>query len=534
MKLAGTLKLEIIKPLDCSWDEAGGRMRAMRRALAAALNETQRRVWPDLQDSLEAFRAGRKDEGVASKQAALGKVRKILKEAWNRQLARDEEWRAKNGVKRCERDAVPVLDCIASETEKQLSSRWEGDHLKALLKLEDSVPSFRGGQTVYAEARHCSVEGKPDEAVLAFPLWQGGSNATRFAVAPVGGSARALWNKLVVDAAGRKELTELERAAKSKDPIVKERAALELEERASIKLGRVGFHYDERRRKWFALLSWTQHIPDGHRELQAAACNFGSNVFVQAVAEDGEDFKDPGADILAVRARFRARRRSIQQSLRFSGTGARGRGSKRRNLPITKIDDAEQRWCKTRIRHLACTLIKWCLRHRVSELYLEDLKGLREDFERQTDGSADSQVKRLIHSWPFYETQQAIEYEALQTGGRVRVLYKKAVGVSRRCPECGHEEPDNVKVIDRSGGAPELLRPNPSGGEPLRYRQVLRESWFECKACSCKGPGDVVACCNHLADVGKSNALYKRQEKARKRVSKIRERVGSAASSASE
>src|SRR5690606_38672855 len=114
--------------------------------------------------------------------------------------------------------------------------------LKDLIAGRSSLPSWRAGATFSARSRTCRIEGKPDEARLAFPLWATGAKATVFAVAPCGGSARALWTKLVRDFGRREDIVALEQIVKNKrEPqTARDEAARRLEAMAACKLGRVG------------------------------------------------------------------------------------------------------------------------------------------------------------------------------------------------------------------------------------------------------------------------------------------------------
>lgn len=529
MKHSGALKLEIIKPLNCTWDEAGQRMRAMSFTLGRALNMTQRELWPLLNDSLEAVRDGDNASATVKKNKAWANSRKLLKQHWLKAMQEYAEFRK---YRENHPSVAPVLDCIASETEQQIKAKWNGEPYKEMLQGKRSVPSWRTPTPFYAEARHCSVSGGPDQAVLSFPLWGAGAKATRFAVAPCGGNARALWNNLQKDYANRAKVIELQRVAKGpskKDlakmtpaqqrqaAVEKQRAEFALEDTSTHKLGAVGIKYDRKKRKWYALISYTQFKRDLWKsDGQAAAVNFGVNNFLQAYAEDGYDFSYRGEDIVVTRSRFQSMRRSIQNSMRFFGSGAQGRGVKRRELAMTKRQGAEQRWTQTKIRTIAYKLIAWCERHHINELYLEDLKGMRDEFEQKTEGQAHEQIKRYIHSWPWYETAMAIERQANEVG-TVKVFRKSARYVSQRCPGCGHTSPENISITTRQGLNKDLLMPA-HGGRTIRYRAVENYTRFECQSCGLKADGDLVACANHLTDVGKTHCLHKRQEAARKRV----------------
>jgi hypothetical protein len=539
MKRAGTLKLEIIKPRDEPWQRVSRRLHALRSALPLALNFALRDVFPAAMAQLESAL-----EKTPADQKWQNDVRKRLAFHWSRQLERRRDYDLKKYPDADATVYAPVGDVLCSETSDHIVSRFKGEHFKALLGGRAGVPTFEGGgKAFFSEGRKCELTGTVDEARISFPLWGSGKSATWFVVAACGGSARVLLGRLLGDAGLRTDVVALERAAKAKLPkdgppkaladakAERERAAHALEEMGAIKLGKVGIKFDERKRKWFVLASWSESAPDRYAAGQAAACNFGARVAIQAMAEDGTTWERSGADVLAMRDRFRARRCALAKAKRCHGSGSRGHGKKRRELPMTRIANAEQRWIQNWIRTTAADFSGWCRTHRVSDVYLEDLSGVRESFERATGGDAPEQMKRLLHEWPYYQTQQAVERRLSEFS--IRVHYKSTRGVSTRCPArkadgtpCGCDSPDNVTSVEVAGQVKAIKN---SAGELELFKRVERRSRFRCVECGLFAMGDVIACANHLLDVGKTHALEKMQDKARERSKIARGSVGKVA-----
>ena len=114
-------------------------------------------------------------------------------------------------------------------------------------------------------------------------------------------------------------------------------------------------------------------------------------------------------------------------------------------------------------------------------MYIEDLTGIREAFERATGEKAHEEVKRRIHSWPFHETALAIELEGAQRN--IRVHRKSARYVSQRCPDCTHTAPENVQEIQIPGiplyikpvGANRWVSGHKAGRDGKLYRRVQRD-----------------------------------------------------------
>lgn len=531
MKIGGTLKVEIVDAVGVDIRDIRQRFHAMRSTLPLALNFAFRDVYPAAMGQLEDIMNGEK-----ASEAWQNDVRKRLRHHWTLRLEGRKVFRAKNreakGASQVEEAShLPVGDVWCSETSDHIVSRFKGEHLRDMLAGRGSPPESRGsGKAFFAEGRACEVGGGPDVARLKIPLWGMGRKGTELAVAPCGKSAVVLWQRLVKGSDDRPRIVELERVAKARVPkegpesliaeakAARERAAHELMEMRALKLGKVGIKFDERKRKWFALISWTEHRIEGYVEGQAAAVNFGCHVLIQAVAEDGTTWERAGHDVLASRLNHQAARRRIARCTRSRGNASRGRGVKRREKVMGDRSGDEARFVQNWIRVMAADLGRWCLEHHVSDLYLENLSGIRDTFERKTGGDAPETMKRLIHQWPYHEAQQAIVRQMSEIG--VRCHFKVAYLVSQRCPQCLYTSPDNVKTIDL-GGLARII-----DGE--LWRKVEKKTWFKCVECGTSASSDVIACVNHLVDVGKKHALAKMQEKAKERRGKVRRVLGGA------
>lgn len=500
--LGGTLKVEIIKPADARWDDVGPRMRALRSTLGYALNATQERLWPGLQACLEKARAAKtpqdKKAARAAKDIALAPLRKVLKEEWNRELDRLKDFRKSSKDENVRKRPWPdsafadVLDCVASETEDLLKSRWNKDHFKDLLANRASVPSWSRNSTFSAESRHCRLSGPPDKARLIFPLFGMGRKATEFVVAPCGRGHEALWARMTDPglqaqrAALAKERDAEKRKGKAADQVLISDLTRRIEKLEAVKVGRVGMSYDERRRKWYALISWTQEREAVESRGQVAVCNFGIDRLVLLMAQDTSLLDVSGQEILAARRRFGRRRRQISRRVR--GPASFGRGKARRELALTKLGDRESQFATTFIRQSAARIAKWCRDQGVATLYLEELKEVRDS----DDGTEHVNVRRLLHSWAYYEFGQAVKRACDQVN--VTVEMKEAWYVSQECPWCGFTDEGNVRK--------EELRADTMvvDGRPYHHFEVRHK--FQCLSCERRVDSDLVACVNHFKHLG--------------------------------
>ncbi len=544
MKLAGCLKLEVIKPVNHTWDEVGPRMRVLSRALAPALSATQRDLWPDLHTALEAIRTKDPDAGELMYKARDLPIVGRIRENWNREILRIRAFHAtqtqstaparrgqiRRGVYQPypERVYEPVSSTLANASRDYIKSRWSGDHLKDLLANRSSIPSWVNPCAFYADGDDCRASGDADHARLTFPLWGSGSKATEFVVAPCGAGHRALWDRMTGGAEGntsiREQRVSLERsmreARKQKSPQLAS-FKLQLEKLSAIKMGKVGLKYDDRKRKWYALVTWTQMRPDTPAAGNlSAVCNFGVNCFIMVVAEGGKLLhRESGQAILAVRKRFSHRRRRIQETLNMMGSGSKGRGVKRRMRPITDLDDKEQRFCDTVSKQIASVIAKKCREHGIGTLYMEDLSGVRESFEKETGGDAHPSVKRYIHTWGYFKFQQHLERACEVVGTQVKM--KDSYYVSQDCPfdGCGHSSPDNVKIRQGNRTGSIVMH----HGRP-HYEFEEPRTIFDCVACERKADGDMVACVNHLKHLGLKASIDHTQSEAWKQTNSLIEK----------
>jgi IS605 OrfB family transposase len=482
MKLAGTLKCEIIKPINSDgksiWNEVGPRLMALRKTLAPALTMTMRELYPQAVGVIYLFKSGNKDEARTAQQQWTGLVEKTLRKHWNEELfgrlnhlkSKLKEEDGEERLKTITSANGPIQEYLSSETRHNIISRWKGEPFKDLLVSKVSVPSWTTGCAFYARNRECPVSGDPDKARLGFPLFGGGNKRTTLVVAPCGDGHEALWKRLVA---------------------------------GEIKLGHVGISYNLRKHKWYALISWLEEREENISGSHVAAVNMGINVFLQAVSDDGSEFHVDGGDILATRRRFYGRRKSIQKSLDKMGRGAHGHGRNRLLRPITNLGDCESRYMSSKCRTVAAELIKWCVRHNIGRLILEDLSRIRE-----TDEAKDTheEVKRLIHSWPYAELTAAITRQGAEFG--VSIETREAYYNSQRCPICGHTHQDNVRII-------EDRRDIMVDSEGRRWeRSLSKRSFFTCKKCDFDASGDLVSASNLLQSVTGYSSILTTKNKA--------------------
>lgn len=526
--MRGTLKVEIIKPESHSWDQAGDRLRLLTWTLGRALNATMSALFRDAVKELEARR-----EGERADTSWQNRAEKTLRESWNEALVKQLESdrkpgrRSRKGELRSidERNYMPVTEPLTAETVDNILARFTGDHLKDLMALQASFPSFKSSVAFFSRSRAVEISGSHNRARLSIPLWGQGKGSCTFVVAVEGRSARATWDRLVAGVPERQRVVELEkqialvRKAKSeakkagdagRDTELAENIdALEqaLHDLDLYKLGRVGVKYDQRRRKWFALISWSR--TGGQRERksgQTAAVVYGVNTHLFVLAEDGSQWEATGADIIAARRGFQRRRKELQRTLNTHGKGSRGHGKARKYAPILKLAGKESRYVATKVQTLSADLAKWCAEHNVSRVVAVNMSGTRDSFEKRTGGEAHAELKRLIHNWPFYQSSQW----SARMLGKIGIAYNeidRPKSFGSTCPCCGHVDKENIS--EQPG---RIVEVRVIDGQAFERRQKWQR--FECKKCGLRTSLEAAEAAHLLVSAGANHSLEKTQRDA--------------------
>jgi hypothetical protein len=519
--MKGTLKLELAGGTAEAWD----RMRALRDTLPQALNGVMRSVHPSAVRELEAIR-----DGAAPgkpEQAWRHKLEKLLREQWNAELARElcyQQRLFRNGKRKKEPDPrsyVPVIEPMTAETVDNILSRFTGEHKKALIACRASFPSFRRGCAWQARSRASEVRGAASKAFIGLPLFGTGKKLSEFFAIPTGRSHTAIWNRIVAGEEKREEIVRLEQAIKADrkakahatkvgdhkardaaaDAI--ERNAIALEQLDAYKRGRVGVKFDARSNKWFAHVSWAHYRAPEVSSGKRAALVYGSDQHIVLLPEDGAPLTLSGEDVLATRSRFRARRSAIQRCINSLGKGSRGHGWRRKYAPINRLREKEARFVDTRIRQYAAQIAAYCKDHGIGSVIAVDMSDTRERFEKRTKGEARPEVRRLIHSWPFYE--QAVWNKRNLDKVNVGYAEIKPALAYDGCPCCGARG-----NLDRKEGR--RSRFAVVNGERYERRELIHV--FKCDECGLNTSRDAADAARLLLEIGAPHKLADIQKEA--------------------
>lgn len=191
--------------------------------------------------------------------------------------------------------------------------------------------------------------------------------------------------------------------------------------------------YSDKKKQWFAKLvarfSYVRPAPGS----QVAAMRRGrDNAFV-VVFEGGDCKMISGADVIAFKAKIKARKESVARHLRSLelGNGARGHGKKRRFAALTRIDDAEARFVDTRCKTWASAIVRLLRSRSVGKLVVA-----KSNVREFIDSLDNEELQAHLRQWPFAKAFDCLKRACEYAGIEIEEI--EASFNARRCPVCRH------------------------------------------------------------------------------------------------
>jgi phage FluMu protein Com len=241
--------------------------------------------------------------------------------------------------------------------------------------------------------------------------------------------------------------------------------------------------YDERRRKWYALVSYKQPRPEPVPvdPARVLAVHRGARNALYLLASTGErGMAFPGSKLLAQRRRLSARAREIKRTSQFErGLGSKGHGRSRRYEAYDALEDKIARVTHTFCQQAAAFVVAQADKLGCASVVIEDYGGIVED---------DRATRRVLDHGPLYQLKQCVATALEKTGKRLDEVPSEYI--SSKCPRC--------KALD--AGA-----------------HNVRTGIFHCKVCVFERPTDWVAAWWMLqsggADMGPWEKRFERERK---------------------
>lgn len=417
------VRLELCKPLDASWDVIGPMLRTLSKATPKLLNAAM-----DARIAIEVV--GR--DAVKDKIAPMAKASSAEGIAYQAVLRAEEklqEW----GIKK--KHPFAVLDVpggMASAIGRAASQAYA---------RRDQERAHFASERILVRAAETSLSKDSRGIILTVKLATEGR--VRFAIAHSWGTHRD-----TLDAIASGELPH----------------------------GDCKLQYDERRRKWYAMLAYQPKdpVPRPIDTSRVLVVHRGVRNVLYALSSTGErGVPFPGAKFIAQRTSLRARMREARRISEFErGLGSSGHGKNRRYETYSKLEDKLARsthtfcqqaaaWAVARATHLGCGL-----------MIIEDYGGIEPD--------EDPRKRRVLDHGPLYQIKQCIAHACEREGITLRET--SAAYISTTCPRCN--------AVDARA-------------------HNLRTGIFHCRTCGFDRPADLVAAFWMLDHGGADMTVYR-------------------------
>lgn len=430
------LRVELIKPLNYTWDEIGPVLRIQRTVMHRLMNAAV----------LGCIDSGRKLRDDAPQTAAYREAAVALT-GFN-------EWLAKQPGTKAHVDlpggTLAGIGSLATDAWK----RWRKSN------GNDRIPSFGKGQPIPIRAQESELQRDDHGHVLRFNLHavQGSKREwVRFALAASSGRHHQALRALTTGQAHWETL--------------------------AIKLD-----YDERKKKWYALISYRKPIDKAELDPTVVlVVHRGTHNFVGCMSSNGHWSAVSGRKLMAQKRKLKARRRDMQMVGKSErGDGAKGHGTERRNEFYDAVLDKESRSVKTFCQQTAARVVQLAIQWGCGTVVIGDYGGIEE--------SDDRSVRRFVPRVPLFQLKTSIA-NALQARDIALAEISEAY-VSQTCPSCATQDASSHNS---------------------------RTGIFHCRVCEFSRPADWVSAKLMMRRAEPREDVYERQlEQQRKLAKQIR------------
>lgn len=207
--------------------------------------------------------------------------------------------------------------------------------------------------------------------------------------------------------------------------------------------------YDKRKKEWCLNLTYRfeRETPNTYNldKEKILGIDLGVVMPLCASVYGSEDrLKTNSKEIDEFRARVEARRSSLKSQTKECGNGRIGHGRKTRCKPANLIGDKIARYRDTKNHTYARMLINYAIENGCGTIQMEDLTGISEDKEKDSNEEEKKTRKPFLKNWSYYDLQQKIISKAKESG--IDVVKIKPFYTSQRCSKCGYIDKNNRKT----------------------------------------------------------------------------------------
>jgi len=464
------LRVEIVKPIGCTWDDVGPVLRAQRSIIhrlytAAALGaiesdkrssegeaasickrimgKSKKKIADDEKARLVAQIQGAKEAIYAADLPAKTAAYQAVED----ELTAIREWAAKKKPRTPELDRLATL-VIPGGTKSAIGAaaftgfqKWRKD------KGKNRVPTWKYGAPIPVRAAESGLRIDDKGGVVLNVKLDSGRR--EFLVKAGKG---AHWKAL--------------RRIASGDPGVK---------LGEVRLKKCTDRHDKSgRKKWFAFVAYTEAAPFRPsicRPEHAMVVHRGErNLLVCATNEGRYLVLATGNKLRAQKRAFKARRESLQaRALAERGTGSSGHGRARRYSATDVLSQKEANAVHTLCQQLGARVAQLAKEWGCGSVYIEKFGGIGPDSDRGK--------RKALERFPYHDLKLSVEW-ALRKAGLGLDEYDHEY-ISQTCPACGNVD---AAQVNRATGI------------------------FHCRECAFDRPVDFVAAIHALRQVGDGSA----------------------------
>ena len=180
--------------------------------------------------------------------------------------------------------------------------------------------------------------------------------------------------------------------------------------------------------KWYLNLvySFTEKKDDSLDPNKVMGIDLGVNIPAALAIYGDKYFKEFVGDrdeIENFRKQIESRKRKLQQQSKWCGEGRIGHGIKTRIKPLEKLAGKIANFKNTKNHCWSRYIVDMAVKNKCGVIQMEDLSGIAEE-------------NTFLKNWTYYDLQQKIKYKAEEKG--IKVIFINPAYTSARCSKCGH------------------------------------------------------------------------------------------------
>lgn len=393
--LHAVVSVELIKPLNKDWKEAGKLLRDVQQWAHRVLNNTVTQLaladktrknelsgWvlntePKMLDGHDLSTTVKKGKNA-------GKTAPTSLQTLSYQFVSDF----------CNQNKLNIGSSIKLAWANAAESAYSL-FVKESYRGDRSLPTWNNTAPIQFTAPGWSIEKNNKGYSLSVKVIPGREEAITFIVAADGGSAHANIKKILDDPDCRGDLK---------------------------------LKWLPSKKKWIAKLAFSFEKPATRTGSLVVVHRGIRNFLTMADTEGRVQTVADGSDILHFKKQINARKDAMRSHVRESAPGAHGHGEKRLRNNYLSLGDKESNWVKTKCQQIAARTILLAQKKKASVVVIED-------YGTPYNETDDRRLNKLVASWPFYQLKECIVWAGQKVG--IEVVEVAGDYISQQCPKCG-------------------------------------------------------------------------------------------------